>query len=298
MYSTEEFIIAVFCCVDDALKPLLLEHPIVIARGFAPRLSPAEVLTMEIVGEYRSIDTDKGIWQYFRGHWQRLFPNLSSRTSFLRQAANLWQYKGLLQRQLAQGLGAFDEAVHLVDGLPIPLCNFRHAPRCASFRTEAAHGYCAAKAEHFYGFRAHLSITLEGVITGFTLTPANGSEREALWETLEQLHGLVIADKGYLSEDLAHQLAHWGLELSTPLRSNMKDSRPKAWIHLLQRLRRLIETVNSQLSERFSLERVRARDRWHLTSRVNRKLLAHTLCCFLNYQLGRKLLHFDTLVCD
>lgn len=63
-----------------------------------------------------------------------------------------------------------------VDGLPIPLCNFRHAPRCASFRAEAADGYCAAKAEHFYGDRGHLSITLDGIITGFTLTSANGSE--------------------------------------------------------------------------------------------------------------------------
>lgn len=298
MFSTEEFIIAVFCCVDDALEPLLAAHPIEFARGFAPQLSPAEVLTMELVGEYRGIDTDKGIWQYFRGHWHSLFPHLSSRTSFTRQAANLWQYKHLLQQQLATVLGAFDDSVHLVDGLPIVLCNFRHAPGCASFQGEASYGYCAAKAEHFYGFRGHLSVTLTGVITGFTISAANGSEREALWETLAGVHGLVIGDKGYLSKALQAELADCGIELSTPLRANMKDERPQAWVHLLQRLRRLIETVNSQLSERFHLERVWARDRWHLSSRINRKILAHTVCCFLNHQAGRELLHFDTLVID
>lgn len=298
MFSTEEFIIAVFCCVDDALKPLLTAHPISIPRGFAPYLTPAEVLTMELVGEYKGIDTDKGIWQYFRGHWHTLFPQLASRTSFTRQAANLWQYKRLLQHQLAERLNVFDDSVHLVDGLPIALCNFRHAPRCASFRGEANYGYCAAKAEHFYGFHGHLSVTLRGVITGFTVSAANGSEREALWETLERVKGLVIGDKGYLSKSLQTELAEYGVELVTPVRSNMKDGQPKAWTHLLQQLRRLIETVNSQLSERFHFERVWARDRWHLTSRINRKILAHTVCCFLNHQTGRELLHFDTLVCD
>jgi hypothetical protein len=260
MFSTEEFIIAVFCCVEDALKPLLTAYPISFPRGFAPQLTPAEVLTMELVGEYRGIDTDKGIWQYFRGHWHSLFPQLASRTSFTRQAANLWQYKHLLQQQLAARLGGFDDDVHLVDGLPIVLCNFRHAPRCASFRGEADYGYAAAKAEHFYGFHGHLSVTLRGVITGFTLSAANGSEREALWETLENVNGLVIGDKGYLSKSLQAELANYGVELATPVRSNMEVERPKAWTHVLQRLRRLIETVNSQLSERFHFERVWARD--------------------------------------
>jgi hypothetical protein len=87
-------------------------------------------------------------------------------------------------------------------------------------------------------------------------------------------------------------------QFSTPLRSNMPETRPLEWVQLEQRLRRLIETVNSQLSERFHFERVRCRDRWHLTSRVNRKILAHTLCCWLNHKRGRDLLQFNGLLCD
>jgi hypothetical protein len=89
--------------------------------GFAPALSDAEVLTMEIVGEYRGIATDKGIWQYFRQHWLAWFPILSSRTSFTRQAANLGQYKSLIQHRLAARLGAFSNPVYLIDGFPIPV---------------------------------------------------------------------------------------------------------------------------------------------------------------------------------
>ena len=46
----------------------------------------------------------------------------------------------------------------------------------------------------------------------------------------------------------------------------MKDSRPKSLVKILMRIRRLIETVIGQLAERFNLEKVWARDMWHLTS--------------------------------
>ena len=67
---------------------------------------------MEIVAEYQSIDADQAIWKYFRRHWLGLFPGLSSRSAFVRQAANLWQYKELFQHQLAVQLGALSDAIH------------------------------------------------------------------------------------------------------------------------------------------------------------------------------------------
>ena len=62
----------------------------------------------------------------------------------------------------------------------------------------------------------------------------------------------------------------------------MKDIRPQALVKILMRVRRLIETVMGQLVERFNLEKVWARDTFHLTSRINRQLLAHTVCRWLN----------------
>jgi hypothetical protein len=137
MFSIEEFIIAVFCCVDDLLSELSQSQPI-RTRGFAPALSDSEVISMEIVAEFLGIDAAQSIWRYFHRHWLSLFPTLTSRSSFVRQAANLWQYKGVLQQRLAQQLGAFADDVHLIDGLPIPLCCFSRAPRCRSFRAQAA----------------------------------------------------------------------------------------------------------------------------------------------------------------
>jgi len=43
-------------------------------RGFAPRLSDSEVITMEIVGEFLGYDGDEAIWEYFKQYWAAGFP--------------------------------------------------------------------------------------------------------------------------------------------------------------------------------------------------------------------------------
>ncbi|PZV08052.1 MAG: hypothetical protein DCF22_20890 [Leptolyngbya sp.] len=77
----DEFIIAVFCCVDDLLEEITQGKPI-RQKGFAPALADSEVITMEIVAEYQGIDTDQAIWRYFRRHWLAWFPGLGSRCAF------------------------------------------------------------------------------------------------------------------------------------------------------------------------------------------------------------------------
>lgn len=88
-----------------------------------------------------------------------------------------------------------------------------------------------------------------------------------------------------------------GINFQTPLRSNMSDSRSQSSVRLMQRFRRLIETVIGQLVERFHIEKIQARDMWHLTSRLNRKILAHTVCFWLNRH-NCDPLQFDDLVTE
>lgn len=79
-------IVAVFCLVDGTLK-MLTRGQCIRARGPCPILSDAEVLTMEIVGEYLRMDQDKQIFAYFRRQFGDLFPNIGRvhRTTFVRQ---------------------------------------------------------------------------------------------------------------------------------------------------------------------------------------------------------------------
>ena len=130
---------------------------------------------------------------------------------------------------------------------------------------------------------------------GWELT-VSGDEREALWELTEGVRGLVIGDKGYIGAFLQTELATVGIDLQTPLRANMTDSRPPRVVQQLTSTRRLVETVIGQLAEQFHFEKIRARDIWHLTSRIARKILAHTWGIFMNRQVGRSDLQFEGLI--
>lgn len=293
----EEYIIAVYCCVVDLLQDCP-EFSKLRRRGFSPKLSDAEVITMEIVGEFLEMDKDKAIWKYFRCHWIDLFPQLGSRSSFVRQAANLWQVKQRLQEKLSQNMGAWADPIHLVDGFPLPICHFKRARGCQLFREEAAYGYCASKEETYYGLRGNLVLSFNGTITGITLTAANVDERDSLWEIIQNIQGLLIGDKGYIRAELKEALQQKGINLQTAVRKNMTENRDPEVLRVLKKTRRLVETVIGQLSERFHIERTQARDLWHLTSRIARKVLSHTVAIFINLQIGREPLQFDELVLD
>ena len=64
-------------------------------HGPMPRLTDSEVITMEVVGEYLGLAQDSALFAYFRRHYAHFFPALRTlrRTSFIRQAANLWRFK-------------------------------------------------------------------------------------------------------------------------------------------------------------------------------------------------------------
>lgn len=294
--SMEDFIIAVYCLVDEMLKNLLDKQKL-RQRGFKPNLSDSEIITMEVVAEFLGIDTDKGAWEYFCNHWRDWFPKLGSRANFAKHAANLWNVTQRIQKELAKRLGAFSDLLHLSDGFPMPVCHFKRAYFSSIFSGEATYGYCASKGETYYGFKGNVLINSEGVITEMTATPANIDERDSLWDLIDEVHGMVIADKGLIGADYRNELQQFAqIDLQTAVRSNMKETRSEKFVIWLKSTRRLVETVIGQLTERFNIEKVRARKLWYLTNRIARKVLAHTICVFINKQNGNPPLQFELLL--
>jgi hypothetical protein len=293
--SIEDFIITVFCLIDDELGKILKGKKL-RQRGSSPGLKDSEVITMEIVGEFLGIDCDKTIWEYFKRHWLHFFPRIPDRSNFTRQAANLHVVKRWLQESIAANLNACRDGLHMVDGLPIPICKFARAHFSKIFKGEVAYGYCATKKERYYGFRGHIVINSIGVVTAAAFTKANIDERDVCPELVEKIKGLLLGDKGFIRPELEELLKKQGLYLQTSLRENMKDARPKSFLKWLIGTRRLIETVIGQLTERFHIEKVRARDLWHQSSRFWRKLLAHTASIRINLQANKEPLQFESLI--
>ena len=290
---TEDYITEVYCLIDDMLKN---DEKSLRTRGPEPKLSDAEVITMEIVGESHGMDCDTAIHRYFRDHWQNLFPRLGNRTTFLRQAANLWRIKQKIRDMLLRILLPDGSQISIADGFPMPVCNFRRAHFVQAFKGDASYGYCAAKNMTYYGLKGHLLIDLSGVVVDCSIASANIDEREMLLEMHAHAGHDMLGDKGYICrEAMKDEFKSLGITLHTPLRGNMKDDRPASVVRTLNNKRRLIETVIGQLTERFRIEKVRARDLWHLTVRVGRKLLAHTINCFINQKYGIPILQFERI---
>ena len=183
----------------------------------------------------------------------------------------------------------------VVDGLSMPLSSFKRAPRRLS--GAAQHGHYAARDMRHYGLRGHMITADEGFILVIIVAAANVDERAMLLEMSASATPYVLGDKGYLCSDtMEEELLAEGVKVIAPVRENMAERPGPGLRGRLNARRRIVETVNAQLAGRLEMERIWARDRWHLTARVARKVLAHNLNCHLNKLNGRRPLLFSKLI--
>ena len=129
------------------------------------------------------------------------------------------------------------------------------------------------------------------------LVAANVHEVTVAVELLAGVQGFVLGDRNYWDPKLTAELEPAGITLLAPFKKRATDPTPQR-SRLITRTRWRIETVASQLVERFHLKRVWARDTWHLTSRVLRKVLSHTIAVCLCLEQGFPPLSFARLLTE
>ena len=83
------------------------------------------------------------------------------------------------------------------------------------------------------------------------------------------------------------------INLQTPLKKNMKDTRTKAYVKSLMKIRRRIETTIGQLAERFEIEKCRCRDTWHLNKPNSKKAPWITVSAYLNIKNDKAPMQFE-----
>jgi hypothetical protein len=296
----EDFPIAVLCLVEALVGESHADPGWrrVRTRGPAPTLADSEVLTMEVVGEFLGYDQDIAIYRSFRRCHPDWFPALGRvhRTTFTRQAANLWALKerlwGLLRDRVLH-----DPRLSIVDSVPVPVCRFGRAWGCARFKGEAAFGRDTGSKATFYGFRHHLRVCWPGMVAAPQMAAATVHDLDLVPELVASAAGQVLGDRNDWDPKLTAALESAGIALCAPFKKRASDPDPVG-SRVLSRVRWRIETVASQFVERFHLKRTWARDAWHLTSRVLRKTFSHTIAVFLCLERGLSPLAFDALVED
>jgi hypothetical protein len=307
--SLTEFLTEVFCLVDDTLldlKAQLRENGEPLrSRGPSPTVPDSVVLTCELAGEFLGRDTDSGLFSYFQRHHEELFPTLDKvhRTTLTRQAANLWSIKHMLRRRLLRRLWKRHRGVvpqiSITDSFPMPICRLMRSSYYRLFEREAAFGHNETNDQTMYGFRGHVEIAWPGAVVNTAIAPANEHDVAVAPEVLEggpkrgdprDASRTVLGDTAYHSQRLEAELSD-SVQLRAPSRS-----KEETWPRSLVQIRRRVETVISQLCERFNAKRVWARDTWHLTVRWTRKLCSHTMGMLLCYRHGHPPLQFAKLI--
>ena len=283
-----DFCLISYVIIDDLYQQL---GPLIgLKPGPQAGCTDSELITMAIVGECREWNKETTLlanWKFFPD----LFPIQPTRTRFNRRRRQLAQIINLIRQALLNLLEVANDNQCVIDSLPIPVISFHLVPRSRNDWQAygAAFGRVSSKKQTIFGYKLHLLVTFDGVITDFELAAANADDRYVGWELLEEHHNLtILADKAYISAPIAQALAHYNeVKLVTLPKSNQKKqvSPTQQWLH--NHFRQIVETVNGQLSEQFNIEENYAHGFWGLVSRLYTKLTAHTLCLYLNQLLGK-----------
>ena len=187
-------------------------------------------------------------------HWQAYFPRLVSYNRFVE-----WLPSTLIPlcAYLRSRFGACS-GISFMDSTSLRVCHNKRIHQHQVFQNLAARGKTSV--DWFFGFKLHLVVNDKGELLNCQITPGNIDDRKPVPKLLQQLFGKVIADKGYISLQLAKDL--WksaGIQLITKLKRNMKQRLMPLGERLLLRKRAVIETIIDQLKNISQIEHSRHR---------------------------------------
>lgn len=142
-----------------------------------------------------------------------------------------------------------------------------------------------------------LRVCWPGVIREIVLAPANSADLAMARPLWSEARGWALGDRNYWGPERQPQLeGEPGVQLLAPFKRGNSERPELEWPRWLTQMRRRIETVIGRLTERYQAKQAWARDAWHLSSRVFRKVLSHTIAGLLSHHRGHGLLQFARLV--
>jgi hypothetical protein len=280
----EDIATAWFVLIDDAYHRLVAKRGRAFRRsGPAPSFTDSEVMTVSLIVEtFFHGNEELGyafVWQYMSG----LFPRLLDLDRFNVRRRELVGVMEAIRCDLRDQKLDRSDPVRLVDSAPVTVVTYTRGSRCSSVVGSEYFGVVTSKKGKVYGFRLHLTATVDQMVDDWVLAPAATPDPKVLNELVMDRRDLVlIGDKIYNDADLEARL--WGKRniLLLPLRKdNQKNQWPAGVQKALGRVRHVVETVFSILTTVFNVERPRGRSYAGYVVRVATCILAHTLSFFL-----------------
>ena len=274
-----------FCEIDDFCQDWLATF----SSTFFPtngnslpkhcRLSLSEVMTIAIHFHQSSYRTFKAYYiKHVCEHLTDYFPSLVSYNRMVELMPNVltacWAGDPPSCLYYLSSRRGKMTGISFVDSTAIPVCHPKRITRNKVFKETAK--LSKSSMGWFFGFKLHLIINDCGEILSCKITPGNVDDRTHLPSMAQGISGKMFGDKGYIKKELFEQLLGQGLQLVTPLKSNMKNKLVPMSDKISLRKRSVIETVNDQLKNISYLVHSRHRSLHNFMLNLITALIAYT----------------------
>lgn len=247
-----------------------------------PKLSDLELISLIILAEYKSIDSEHQLFREIKG---LDIASKIERSVYNRRKRKLFPFIEEIRMKMVKKLNEF-ENYFVVDSMPLEVCKMARSSRskiCKEVDYASPNkGFCASQNLHFYGYKLHAVCSISGVFQSFDLSPASVHDIHYLKDIGNQLSDCVIlGDKGYLSQTIQLDLFNEvNIRLETPKRTNQKDYKPQ--FYQFKKYRKRIETLFSQLCDQFMIRRNYAKTFEGFKTRILAKITTLTTIQYLN----------------
>lgn len=318
----DTFFTTLYVLIDDwytrEMMPLMKRH-----AGAELQMSDSEVLTLAIAAQWRvgvSWQSERGFVRFIHRHGLGWFPKMLKHAQFNKRVRQLWAALVRLQQELALML-SMDALFEVVDCTELTHCSLSQAASHNRHWLSGRLGHGGNNGGWFYGEQLLMSVTQQGVITGWLVGLANIDDRWMLEAFLSTRHGImqlmgpevserkryqsrliatpdtfspaiatgipchlpVLADEGFNGARWQH---HWFSQYGDIVISVPPKNAPRPWIaqdkRWLAHHRQIVETAFARLCETFGLKRLNAQSDWGKVTRLAAKMAAYNIGILFN----------------
>jgi hypothetical protein len=240
--------VAVYTIIADILKA--------IGHKDDPRskMTDAEVITTLIIASIYFGGVHLRAMEYLKE--TSLIPKMLSKSRFNRRAHQLMDLLSDLFNQigwLIKEANIYME--YVIDSFPIPVCDNIRICRSRIVKGEEFRGYIASKKRYFYGIRAHVIVTTDGIPVEVTFLPGSRNDLISMYSLPVELpagseiHG-DSAYNCYHIEDALEMVDNVNLD---PIRKkNLSRYDSDRYVRdYKRRIRKIIENAFSQITAWF-----------------------------------------------
>jgi hypothetical protein len=333
----DTFLTQLYVLVDDWYKQKMANQ-VRRHKGGPQKLSDSEVLTIALAGQWQvgvPWRSERGVVRYLQAHGRGWFPKMLERSAFNERVRQLCTVFAALQQWVVEQIEGSSVAYEVEDGVPLPVCSVGQMKREKRhwLSTYSSLGHGGTQGGWFYGQRWWVSVTPNGLITGWLVGAAHLNERWLQEAFLSARAGRSVLtgpppDRrrhpplpgGFMGGFFAvgsfqpepylvdrglnghrwqqHWLSAYQAHVLAvpPLDAPDFHTWSRADCLWLAGHRQVIETVFALLGSVFGLKHVNAHSLWGQFTRLAAKAAAFNLAIWFNLALGRPPFAMETLI--